>query len=164
MSDWDTGADLPEGVPPIGPWLTHTRNPFCTAVDYLWFKYSSPGSNQAEQIQNSFTGSTSQFCVGNQYHGRFWSDYLYSIISPHPYQQWVVGSIHHDHLALSKVQHELDVPWDLARVVFLKAMHVHCQYRIWHVNPGAKMTYQGFPNSGRISRISKQTARPCNGA
>ncbi len=158
--DWDPGYPLPNGLPPSGVWATHTTFDPCLSQDFLTFRWAGTA---AQTVPDSFTGSTSGTCLFNQYHGRFWSDSVHGFQSGQGYENWVVGSVHHDHFVIHRAHHHLDVPWDLARVVFIHAMHRHCSQRIWHVNLGARMTYQGFINSGRISRISRYTGRPCNG-
>jgi hypothetical protein len=169
-ADWDSGASLPGGSKPNGTFRMHDINPFCRDPEYVTFRWNASSS----AVPMSFTGSTSRHCLGAQYHIRFWSDATHAQQSGQAAGQWVIGSAHHDHLVWHFPTFSNPVPahhgtpnmsFDLTRVAVIHSLHSHCSYRIWHVNKAARMKYQGMTPaySGRISRISARTSRPCDG-
>jgi hypothetical protein len=101
---------------------------------------------------------------GTEYHIRFWSDHAHASQTGYPNDQFTLGAIHHEHRG-SDLGHIIDKPWDDVRVHAVKKMRQACTYRHWHVHPGAVGKFQGFSNSGVISRISlQQRADTCSGA
>lgn len=118
---------------------------------------------------NGGTGSTSNSCLFNQYHARFWVDSAHQDVQPahDDLGSWTLGGFHHDHVSCDGLDcgHTLDVGWDQAVDAMMHAMHRVCQRRRWGIYPGARHTYQGLHWSGRLNRLTTRRTRDgCTGA
>jgi hypothetical protein len=105
-----------------------------------------------------------------QYHARFYDDHKHQEQTGNGHgrqDQWTLVGVHHESRGVKDDDfgHEIDMPWDDVRVHALKNLRERCQVRRWHVHPTAAGKFQGYENSGMISRISLSTRnfgpQPC---
>jgi len=101
--------------------------------------------------------------------------YGHSRITTHVRFSWVVGGVHREHTYVKTrclgafcgpagFGHDIDEDWDQTRASAINRMRRHCSYGRWRYRPGAHATYQGYPNTGWVARISMKHVPNCAGA
>lgn len=134
--------------------------PYCPGSDELDFI----GQDSRKQDINI---SSSRVCA-KQFHLRVWDDREID----NPTGQFMVGAVHHEQLIVRpkpsvpyiEADHEVD-GWETAEAVLTRNAFLQgrCSYYGFRTMPHQRPSnsYRGFPNDGRLSRISQTHGGSC---
>lgn len=150
-------------VYPRGAFMRPRTNPLCTSPQFVFYRRGND-PNDGAWAQSRAYMSTNHRCL-NQYHIRMFTDFLHGQFFPGAEHQneIVLAPIHHERVRVEfhccpgipiVRGHQIDVPWDGTRRVYLHAMKPHCVQDEWEQHPESSTDYGRYPNSGIISRIS----------